>query len=67
MKRNNVPMSSLNIGGVFDDTAGQLRECLAERGDALGLHFKSALLGHGGVPATKKMSIKRTRDEIIDY
>ena len=45
-----LPMRSLNESRVFDDTAWQLREGLAEFGDSLGLHLEATLLGHGGIP-----------------
>jgi len=39
-------MSSLDVRGVLDHTAWQLRECLAEGSNTLCLHFEPALLSH---------------------
>ena len=44
-------MGSLDVSRVLDGVPWQLREGLAECGDALGLHLEVTLLRHGGVPA----------------
>ena len=46
------PVLRLDVRRILDRVAGQLREGLAELGDALLLHLEVALLRHGGVEAT---------------
>jgi len=45
-----IPMRSLNVGWILDDTTRELRERFTELGDALCLHLESALLRHGAIP-----------------
>lgn len=47
------PMSGLDESGVLNMAPGELGECFAESCDTLRLHFKAALLRHGGIPAEK--------------
>jgi len=57
-------MSGLNICGILDSIARELRKCLAECSDTLRLHFEPALLGHGGIPNVVSSDESRVHENI---
>lgn len=59
-------MSGLNVCGVLDGIARELRKCVAEGSDTLCLHFEPALLGHCSVPTNNKYDqCKHSNDAVI--
>ena len=46
-----VAVSGLDVFRVGEGAVRELREGVAEGGDALVLHLEAGLLGHGGIPA----------------
>jgi len=51
----NIPMSSLDVGRIFDSVPRDLRESRAEGADALSLHLEVTLLRHGWIPTTQEI------------